>query len=194
MMRKSARCIVRLSLLVALVIGVAAGAWAWNPNDIPPINDDSIEVTPDHERNQRAYSSPMVVPAAAFHSDGGDADSHNFYFNYGYIAGDGDGSSTCMYAPLNVPAGATISWFYANVTDNNAGLDMTVFLRRVNKDTGYAEVMASVTSSGADSGIDVLFNLTITEPLVSWHFAYFVTTCVYDDFKLYNARVYYDEP
>ncbi len=194
MMTRSARCIVRLSLLSVLVIGLATGVWASNLNDFPPIDDDSSEATADFEFNQRAYTSPMLVPAAAFHSDGTDADAFNFYSNTGYIGGDGDGTSTCMYAPLNVPLGATITYFYANVVDNNGAIDMSVYLWRVDKDTGNSDIMASVTSTGADTSIDAIFTTSITEPLIAWQYAYFVTSCIHDNFRLYNARVYFDGP
>ncbi len=192
MMRNT--CILRISLVV-LLAGLAAGVQASNPNDLPPVFDDSVQVPASFEADQqKAYTSPMLVPAAAFHSDGSDPDSHSFYFNVGFIGSDNDGTSTCMYAPINLPDGAHVTDFYSNLMDNNASLEMSVYLLRVDKDTGWASEMASVTSTGADTNIDSLWTNSITDPDIDWHYAYFVTTCIHDDFRIYNARVYYTEP
>ncbi len=51
------------------------------------------------------YSSPMVIPAAAFHNDG--EDPNGFYFNQnGYL--EGDGTSVKMFAAAYLPQGAAV--------------------------------------------------------------------------------------
>jgi hypothetical protein len=139
-----------------------------------------------------SYTSPLVIPAAAFTSDGGDPDGFFFSFNDGYINGSG---TACLKAPAYLPNGATITSVYAFLYDNASG-NVTVNLRRVNVDTGTSNVMAEPGTVADSTAIQQRSDTTIAYPEISYpDYAYFVTTCLnYADHRLYSVHINYKGP
>jgi len=105
----------------------------------------------------RAYTAPLVVPAAAFLTDGIDPDG--FLFENGHI--QGHGSVSHLVAPVYLPHGARVTGLRAYVLDNSgscggsaANADIEIFLSRVGLADGALAAVAITTSDGASSTVD----------------------------------------
>ena len=135
-------------------------------------------------------SSPLVIPAAAFRSDGNDPDGFFFDFAGGYMNGDG---TACLKAAVYLPQGAIVQGVYASVYDNAAG-NVMVNLRRVDRSTGASDVMASLGTTTDGTSIQHVSDETIGFPEVRYPaYAYYATTCLnYADHRLYSVRIYYE--
>jgi hypothetical protein len=135
--------------------------------------------------------SPLVIPAAAFSSDGSDPDG--FFFNFaGYLDGNG---TACLKAPAYLPDGVTVTDLYASLYDNSTS-DIFVTLRRVDVSSGTSDNLAEVSSTSASSSIQSRQDNTINYADVSYPlYAYYVTTCLNSvDHRLYSVRIYYTVP
>ncbi|KPL06836.1 hypothetical protein AMJ86_06995 [bacterium SM23_57] len=120
-------------------------------------------------------SSTLVIPAAAFSSDGGFPDDFFFDFDNGYVQGD---NFACLKAPVYLPDGAKVTSVTASLYDN-APVDFGVDLRRVNVVTGTVDVMASIMTTRNSTSIQQRSDTTISYPEVSYPaYAYFLTTCL----------------
>ncbi|MCL7454855.1 MAG: hypothetical protein M8467_17605 [Anaerolineae bacterium] len=139
--------------------------------------------------------SPLVVPAAAFSSDGFDPASTFFYFLGGYMRGAATGPG-CVQAPVYLPQPAKMADLYASVYDNDPAAGMAVTLWRVNNFTGTTDVLAQAATTGAfaSTAIVVLVDYTIDFPNVSYPTsAYYLTTCIPNaNLRLYSVRIYYE--
>jgi hypothetical protein len=135
--------------------------------------------------------SPLVVPAAAFTSDGGDPDGFHFDFAGGYVNGDG---TACLKAPVHLPAGAVVNSVYASLYDNAPG-NIMVNLRRIDVSTGANDVVATLGTESDSTAIQHLNDSDIDHAYIVYpDYAYYLTTCLnYADHRLYSVRVYYDE-
>jgi len=136
-------------------------------------------------------SAPLVIPAAAFTSDGFDPDGFFFSFSGGYVNGDG---TTCLKAPAYLPKGAHVYAVYASLYDNASG-SIAVNLRRVNRSTGVTKVMASMSTTSDSTSIQNWPDFSISYPDISYPaYAYYITTCLNSaDHRLYSVRIYYHE-
>jgi hypothetical protein len=109
-----------------------------------------------------------------------DAANENLYFESagGYFASDG-GFGGCAYAPLHLPAGATVTGLVILFVDDWNGEDYVVELRR--KLTGSladADVLATAASSGASSSHRVATDLTVANGTIDESlYAYFLSVC-----------------
>lgn len=141
------------------------------------------------------YTSPLVISAADFRSDGLAPEGYMFWFSTGAIYGEGV-SQTCLMAPAYLPNGATVTDMFISAYDNNASYDVNVSLWRVDNYAGTgAQVMASIITSAASTAIQTPGTSSITYPEVSYPtHSYFVTTCLsQNDVRLYSVRIYYTE-
>jgi len=157
--------------------------------------DASIPVTEPHwvgDTVSTGYTSPLVIPAAAFTSDGGDPDGFFFDFGGGYVNGSG---TACLKAPAYLPNGSIITSVNAFLYDNASG-NVTVNLRRVNVDTGTSNEMANPGTVADSTAIQQRSDTTIAYPEISYpDYAYYVTTCLnYADHRLYSVHIYYTGP
>ena len=141
------------------------------------------------------YSSPLVIPAAAFSSDGYDPDSFFMWFDGGYIRGT-PAHYGCVKAPAYLPNGATVTAVYASVYDNDGTYDIGIDLRRVSNATGVMEKMASLSSTGTSSAISTIVDPSIDHPLIDYPmYSYYVTTCLASsNIRLYSVRIYFNGP
>lgn len=140
-------------------------------------------------------SSPLVIPAAEFRSDGHDPDGVFFTFDSGYFRGEGNNS--CLMAPVNLPQFAAIDIVYASVYDNDSdsGVNVWVQLYRVNNYSGVVDLMASMETTTESTAIQVLSDASVSEPNVSYpYYSYYVGACLESTAtRLYSVRIYYTE-
>jgi hypothetical protein len=141
------------------------------------------------------YSSPLVIPAAAFSSDGYAPDSFYMWFVGGYMRGT-SAHDGCVKAPAYLPNGATVTNVYATVYDNDGSYNIGINLKRVNNGTGVTATMASLSSTGTSSAMRNIADLSIDHPLIDYpQYSYYVTTCLLSsDIRLYSVRIYFDGP
>lgn len=185
------------AVLAAVLSILPSPAWAFDPNVETMAEADVMDVmsTPKSGgESSGAYSSPMVVHATSFLSDGGAADQFFVSFSGGYLYGKNGG--TCMMAPVYLPIGCEITWMYITIVDNDA-TDLTVQLRRQYvSGSNASEIIASVSSSGASTTINSPYTSSITNPVVSsQYYNYFFNFCLPDtaNIKFFNARLYYTD-
>lgn len=141
------------------------------------------------------YTSPLVISAADFSSDGYVPEGFFFSFVSGALNGENI-PGTCLMAPAYLPNGATVTDMFITAYDNNASYNVPVSLWRVDNYAGTsAQTMASVVTSGASTALQTPGTATITYPDVSYpSYSYFVTTCLsYSEIRLYSVRIYYTE-
>ena len=103
--------------LSLLVIGLTLPAWSLGPE---MTNSSAISLTQEEFEDMaktmgKAYGSPLVVPAAAFRSDGINPDQLRYVPNLGFLQGQ-DLESAYAVAPLYLPDGAN------NLGDPGLGL------------------------------------------------------------------------
>lgn len=140
--------------------------------------------------NGTCYSSPLVIPAAAFSSDGDAEGTYYFWFSGGYVSGTG--TYGCIKAPAYLPNGATVTEVYASVYDNDGTDNLWIDLMRVNRLDGVTDTMASPATSGSSTDIQQISDTSIVEPLIDYpNYAYYVTTCLPSDMRLYSVRIYF---
>ena len=136
-------------------------------------------------------SSPLMIPAAAFVYDGYAPTSYWFSFADGYLAGNSEANG-CMEAAVYLPSLAHLDGFYVYLYDNDAGTNVTATLHRVRTTTGVGQVLATVSTNGADTNIQYLGTNNVNPDDVSNLYAYYVTTCLSSaNTRLYGARVFY---
>jgi hypothetical protein len=177
-----------LAALIVVSLGIAP-VLAYQDDQPPPATDRAPAPQASAPKGFGG-PSPLVIPAAAFTSDGTDPDGFFFNFN-GYIDGTG---SACLKAPVYLPRGVMVYGVYASLYDNYTS-DIFVDLRRVDKNSGQGDVMASLSTVSNSTSIQQRKDLTIDYPVIGdlySTFAYFVTTCLHSaDHRLYSVRIYY---
>ncbi len=140
-------------------------------------------------------SMVLVIPAAAFSSDGFDANSLFFNFPGGYMRGTdvGDG---CVKAPVYLPKLARVYEAWASVYDNDSTNNISIDLRRLDNFTGAVTIMATMTTSGVSTYVQTPYDLSINAPLVLYpDYSYYVTMCLLSaNLRLYSVRVWYISP
>lgn len=178
------RANLRVMLIVSLGLGLV----------IAP--DSGETASPDLELSRSFGSgSPEVVPAAAFSTNGNDADSQTFNVFFGSVSGTGVGGG-CIQAPAYLPHGATVTSVWASVVDNDASHDIHITLyRRANGNLYDVADMASLQSSGQSASMATPSDTTISSPQVRYpEYSYYITTCLPTaQTSLYSVRIYYKE-
>ena len=141
------------------------------------------------------YSSPLVVPAADFRSDGDDPATTLLSFSGGYIAGTLSGSG-CVIAPAYLPKDAVINTLQISAYDTDGSNQVAVSLRRVDNYSGAVTLLATASTSGSDASIvtpsvAVTANNTVAYPT----YAYYLTTCLQtESLRLYAVSISYTQP
>lgn len=133
--------------------------------------------------------SILVIPAAAFSSDGGFPDGFFFDFETGDLRGD---TFACLKAPVYLPEGAVVDSVYASLYDNADGT-VAVTLRRVDVVSGSMNIMAAAGTTTNSTSIQQKEDITVSYQEVSYpRYAYFLTTCLNSaDHRVYSVRIYY---
>jgi hypothetical protein len=213
-------CLVALALVLGISL-VTAGAWAkpassaqhdeTGPAPAPPAGNErsSAPIAPALNANERAAAAPsvdemeaaltvslagpanLVLPSAAFTSDGDYPDGFFMSFSEGYFYGT-VASGACLLAPVQLPAGVTITGLEVRLNDNNATAVEWFDLYRTNLATGATQLIASVSSpAGTTGGVVALVDNTVLNPTVSDMYAYQLCTCARETVYVYGARIGY---
>lgn len=167
---------------------------AFDPNASTTVLSDLLAQDPAGNIGSQSYSSPLVIPAADFSSDGFDPDSFRFSFIGGYMTGQN--VNNCQQAPAYLPAGAAVSNLFVSLYDNDAANDLALEVRRVNNFNGQSDTMASVKSTGASGTLKSLNDASIANPTIVYpDYSYYVTTCLASNqLRFYSVRIYYSGP
>lgn len=176
-------------LLVLMVIGMSQPAWA-------DAGEGSYFVG-------NVRDSPSLVPAAAFRGAGVGATDSYFISPGGYVGGVARVSTGCVYAPVYLPEGVTITQAFAYVYDNStvAHIDLE-FVRtrivRIGKPMpGYVattEVLYTLETTTDSSDIQSIGGDLATSPVVNYPGdQFFLETCLFDDdTRIYSVRIYFE--
>lgn len=144
-----------------------------------------------------ALASVYVLPVADFRSDGQNPDGFFFSFYGGSIYGkDEVASGTCLMAPVYFPDGVTITDLYATVIDNDAAVQISLRLFRLDNYSGDVVEIgnAQTTYEYVNPNLTTIYDATILNPDVSYPtYSYYVGACINDsDIHLYSVRIYYE--
>jgi hypothetical protein len=138
---------------------------------------------------EAVHSSPLVVPAAGFASDGSSPDTMFFSFYGGNISGN-----SCWQAPVNLPPGANIKYIYASLYDNDITGNTWLDFYRVDNYSGVSNLLAGIVTTTDYDGIQILY-APISEIYneVSYpQFSYYLGSCGDSALtRLYSVRVYF---
>jgi hypothetical protein len=179
-----------------LALGALA-ALALAAGFLPGLARNEAVLTPS---GNELSSSPLVIPAADFSSDGYLPGSALFSLKGGYMAGVGTSivpGGGCIKAPVYLPRGASITNFAAyvydrEVYDRETKNDLVISLRRIRTMTGLGELLGQVRDLGGSSDIHALFNSSIHPDQVDDLHAYYVTTCLWTQkMRLYGVLIYF---
>lgn len=139
--------------------------------------------------------SPMVIPAAAFATNGNYEGTYFFHPFEGNMRGK-SATDGCVQAPVYLPEGATIYQIYASILDEDAGEDVYVSLVRSDNYTYHdADTLGTSHTNGSSATIQTIFDASISHPLVKYpRYHYWVQLCLPSaDTKLYSVRVYFTD-
>jgi hypothetical protein len=140
-----------------------------------------------------AYSTPLIIPGAAFNAD---SQSSPYFFSFANGSLNSAGSG-CFMVPVYLPHGATVNNFFIFAYDNAAS-DITFNMwRKRTTTTDAPTVMAAVTTSGASTSIQILGDTSVDDPIVSSDYAYYVTHCFLEATATQRIQalwIYYTEP
>jgi hypothetical protein len=162
----------------------------------PKQHDEQATNLEAYQRAKAAQSlAPfhVVVPPAAFTSDGAAPDAFRIDADFGYLRGMHAASS--MWAPLYLPRDAVISSLEVRLEDWDAqpGNDACVYLDRMNLETGeYECCLAELCSYGGDGEYVTLVENNISAPVVTDLYAYQINLYgLYPDTYIFGMRVGY---
>jgi hypothetical protein len=143
-------------------------------------------------------SSPLMIPAAAFSSDGYDPASMFFSFWSGYL--HGGNINTCFKAPAYLPKHAYMADMWTSVYDNDASAKIWIDLYRVDNYTGAVVVLADVSTTAASAVTTIQtpwdwVDSTSMRNFVSYpQYSYYVGACAESSTtRLYSVRIYFNE-
>ncbi|HSR30450.1 MAG TPA: hypothetical protein VLY63_07780 [Anaerolineae bacterium] len=201
-----------LTLLIPLVVLALAWpslGWTQGEESVPPappldnsaprsnqeamVSADPSPYAPEPAAAQQSeagdYTSPLIIPAADFSSDGQAPGGFLFDFAGGHVKG---ATSACLKAPAYLPDEATVQGVYASLYDNAPG-EVTVILRRVSMNSGVGELMAVLSTDVDTTTNQHPGTSSISHPVVDHlNYAYYLTTCLNSaDHRLYSVRIYY---
>jgi hypothetical protein len=193
-----------LPVLLLAAVSAVSGSWAelraaTNPHPIFTVAPgEGMPILPTgqinspHNFNAR---SPLVIPAAAFKDIGRDAagPKDNYYFTFagGYLFPLS--SEACMRAPVYLANGRFLTRFRVFAYDNSPTANFTVQLRRHSyRSTGNSFVIASVSTSGVNTSVQVLESPIFTSSYIdNQSFQYYVTVCLpaAADLRIYAVEI-----
>ena len=185
---------------IPTVLAVEGGPVSPNKNIETIANPDTQGDTAEINRDGSTIDvvipagTPLIVPAADFHSDGFYPDSAWFDFFNGTWEGRswGDG---CMVAPVYLPDGVTVTGVLVTFIDNDVGNHINFDLFRTNLSTSVVENLAYLnTTSFSESPNPQQHSTTfITYGTIDHsNYTYFLTTCLpTENTKLVGLQVYY---
>ena len=179
--------------LVLIVLGFTLVSAAAPPTADVLENAARLRADEDATTKDFGGSSPLVIPAAAFATNGNYDDTYFFHPFEGSMRGK-SATDGCVHAPAYLPQGAEVFQVYASVLDEDAAADVYIDLKRSNNYAYHdADTMASAHTNGSSSVIQSIFDESISHALVSYpRFHYWVQLCLPSaDTKLYSVRIYF---
>ena len=128
-----------------------------------------------------AYVTPLIIPAADANSD---SLGSPYFFSFASGLYQYSTGVSCHMAPAYLPHSAgvtvTINNFFVFAQDNYGSGDTTYnFWRKDTLSTSAAQIIGTVTTSGASTAIQVIGDTTIDDPITSSGYTYYVTWCFY---------------
>ena len=177
------------SFIVILVLAAAVPTLAVAP-DGEGRDDDSVAAN----LNGFPATSPLVIPAAAFATNGDSPSSTNMIWYEGYIAGTALAGG-CIQAPVYLPDNTEITSFYISYIDEDGGQDFTVWLTRTTNTSVAAFLdLATASTTGSSPDVRTAWDTSIQEPIVQLpEYSYYVSTCLPSaSTKLISARIYFE--
>lgn len=143
--------------------------------------------------NAQPVGHVLVIPSAEFRHDGNSPDLGFFSFSGGYWRGEA--GSPCLMAPVYLPRIGTVYQVWATIYDNDASREFWLNLFRVDNYTGDVVTLAELTSSGASTSLESIYDVTIEGGLVNYpQYSYYLGTCLASSsLRLYNVRVWYSD-
>jgi len=98
-------------------------------------------------------------------------------------------------APVYLPRIGTVYQVWATIYDNDASREFWLNLFRVDNYTGDVVTLAELTSSGASTSLESIYDVTIEGGLVNYpQYSYYLGTCLASSsLRLYNVRVWYSD-
>lgn len=186
-----------------VLVSLAMPAWSHGPEGLI---SDAVSLTQGESEEMartlgKAYGSPLVVPAAAFRSDGINPDQLHFVANAGFLQGQ-DLESAYAVAPIYLPDGATISAIQASVYDGFDGPgscdglsneNVGVWVMRVVNASGEVNTLAYFETSGVNGNIQHILDTTIDYATVAYpEYAYFAVTKLCSSAHTFDAlQIFY---
>lgn len=171
-------------------------------SDLPDlvVTDPDVDLTSliREEINITTALDSVLVPAAAFSSDGYALSTYFFPFSGGYIYSTDNSGSLCAMAPVYLPDGVTVTAVSGYVYDNdvNANISLTLYAETYTS-TGGDPTMASVSSPANNTSLQVITDTTISNAVVDLGtYAYYAATCLGygasgSNNRLYAVQVFY---
>jgi hypothetical protein len=151
----------------------------------------TVPAVPDGVRVNVFDNSPVVIPAAAFSSDGYDPDSIFFSFWSGYMRGGN--TNTCFKAPVYIPMHATMVDMWTSVYDNDPSADIWIRLYRVDNYSGVVDELAYVSTQSAADYIQTPWDWIDYHYVQYPDYSYYVGVCAESALtRLYSVRIYYN--
>lgn len=140
------------------------------------------------------YVAPVIISAA----DGnGDGQASDYFFSFG--TGMYNHTDGCHMAPAYLPHGGltdtvTVDNLFIFAIDNNAGIDANYALwRKDTLSTASPTIMASVSTIGASTNIQILGDTSVVDPVVTRDYAYYITWCAVDSNSILGFWIFYTE-
>jgi hypothetical protein len=166
-----------------------------------PLSQEVLEAAARARQSEQESSkgfgggSPLVVPAAAFATNGNHDDTYFFHPFQGHMRGK-SATDGCVQAPVYLPRGARVFQLYASILDDDSGADVYVTLMRSDNFAYHdADTMGSTHTNGASDSIQTPYDQTIQHPDVEYpRYHYWVSMCLPSaDTKLYSVRIYFTD-
>lgn len=179
--------ILRSSVVVAIALALClSAALAANPNT----NRQEAVVSQSPLRVEGlAMGNQVILPPAAFSSDGYEPGGYFMSFAGGYITESASSTGgTCLLAPIHFPAGATtIKSVTLYVEDTNASESQWFDFYRINLATGTPEMLGEAYT--VDSVGAAPLPITLSSKSITPAYAYQLTTCLSSGVRLYGAII-----
>jgi hypothetical protein len=199
-MQHTTPSVVWTAALIVLVAGTVSGGDLWPPMAPPSSAEALAAAAAALQAEQEATkgfggSSPLVVPAAAFATNGNYDGTYFFHPFEGHMRGTA-ATDGCVQAPVYLPRGAEVFQIYASILDEDAGADVYLSLMRSDNFAYHdADTMAAAHSNGSSSVIQSIFDETVQYAGIEHpRYHYWVALCLPSaDTKLYSVRVYFND-
>lgn len=194
-------CAVSVTAVVALA---AAEASAFDPasTESSAVNLTTGEAQEVAINLGKAYGSPLLIPAAAFRSDGVNPSQLQYDANLGMLRGQ-DSENAFAVAPIYLPEGATVASIMASIFDGLDGTgagcedpdqqDLGVWIFRVTNNTGEVSTMAFFGTTGLNAAIQHPLDSSVEYPMVEYpEYAYYAATRVcHSAHAFHNLQIWY---